>query len=109
MIAGGGIDRQHRHGAVDVGEFAARNESGPQRVCCVETVRRIALGAVDERAAEDIGRNTVEHNVALRIRPEVHAVVAGKVGKLGVVLQSRTLPCHDADHVAFVLIFIERR
>ena len=65
----------------------------------------IALHAVDERPAKDVGRNTVEHNVALRIRCEVHAVVAGKVGKLGVVLQGRALPRHDANHVAFVLIF----
>ena len=86
-IAGSGIDRQHPISAGDVGLLAAANKARPQGMSLIESISGIALHAVDECPAKLVGRDTVEDDVALRIRCEVHAVVAGKVGELGVVLQ----------------------
>ena len=53
----------------------------------VEPVGGVALDAVDEGAAKDVGCDAIEDDVAKSIRLEVHTVVTGKVGKLRVVLQ----------------------
>ena len=74
----------------------------------VELVGAVALQAVGEAAAVDVGRNAIENKVADRVRNEMQGAVAGEGRQLQVQPVDRFLQCDHAEGVLLRLVLIER-
>ena len=75
----------------------------------VELVGAVALQAVGEAAAVDVGRYAIENKVADRVRNEMQRAIAGKGRQLQIQPVDRFLQCDHAEGVLFRLVLIERR
>ncbi len=103
------IDRLDQRLIADRGLFAADGESGAQGMCVVNNVGCVALHAVTEGFAGDIGRNAVNQKIADGIRHEVQEVITGEIRQLPVEAVRRALQRKHAELGVLVLAFVECR
>ena len=87
--------------------LAADGETGAQRMAVADAIGAVALQAVDEGRAIDVGGDAVEDEVADLIGNEMHGRVAREIGELRVDVASGMRQRHDIVEIMLDLVFVE--
>ena len=107
LRAGGRVDRQQLVVGLHQRLLAAHVKPAADGVRIGHAPGRIGLDAVDQAAAEHVGRSAVEHEVADRVREEVDTRVAGEIGELRIEIGERFLQREHGEVVALDLVLVE--
>ena len=101
------VGHRYRRQGLEPRLLARCIEPRAERVHIVDVIGTVALNAVEEGAAEDVGRDAVEQQVADRIGHEMQLAVARIIGKLHVDIVDGSLPGEHAVGVLLVLVLLD--